>query len=132
MRLRTTLLPFLVALAMWVAPAHAQPAFNWFSIDCGGSISTGGGLSLVGTIGQPDAAAPITGGVLSLTGGFRAFVPCPADFNGNGTTDVADIFAFLIAWFAGSPSADFNGSGGAPTVADIFVFLTAWFAGCPT
>ncbi|MBX3406757.1 MAG: immunoglobulin domain-containing protein [Phycisphaeraceae bacterium] len=28
---------------------------------------------------------------------------CAADFDGNGTRDVSDIFAFLSAWFAGCP-----------------------------
>jgi hypothetical protein len=27
----------------------------------------------------------------------------PADYNNSGTLEVADIFAFLNAWFAGSP-----------------------------
>lgn len=53
---------------------------------------------------------------------------CAADYNGNGTLEVADIFAFLNGWFAGSPLADFNGGGLA--VDDIFAFLNAWFAGC--
>lgn len=30
-------------------------------------------------------------------------VCCPADFDGNGTLNVSDIFAFLSAWFAGCP-----------------------------
>jgi hypothetical protein len=42
---------------------------------------------------------------------------------------VADIFAFLAAWFASNTTADFNGVGGV-SVPDIFAFLTAWFAGC--
>jgi hypothetical protein len=53
---------------------------------------------------------------------------CRADFNQNGTLEVQDIFDFLNAWFAGLPSADFNGGGLA--VQDIFDFLNAWFAGC--
>ncbi len=53
---------------------------------------------------------------------------CPADFNQNGTLEVQDIFDFLGAWFAGSPSANFN--GGALTVQDIFDFLASWFGGC--
>jgi hypothetical protein len=53
---------------------------------------------------------------------------CPADFNGNGTLEVQDIFDFLNAWFAGNPTSDFNGGGLA--VQDIFDFLNAWFAGC--
>lgn len=55
--------------------------------------------------------------------------PCAADFNGVGGVTVADIFAFLSAWFAGDPAADFNQVDGL-TVADIFDFLRAWFAGC--
>lgn len=43
---------------------------------------------------------------------------------------IADIFAFLNGWFAGSPDTDFDGINGLQ-VADIFAFLNAWFAGCP-
>ena len=64
---------------------------------------------------------PQDGGTLTIT--------CPADFNGDGTRDVTDIFAFLSAWFAGAPGSDFDNSG-ARNVADIFAFLSAWFAGC--
>jgi hypothetical protein len=56
--------------------------------------------------------------------------PCAPDFDQNGTLAVADIFAFINAWFAGDVRADFDGSG-ALGVADIFAFLNAWFAGCP-
>jgi hypothetical protein len=55
---------------------------------------------------------------------------CEADFDGNGTRDVPDIFAFLAAWFAQDPSADFDGNT-LVQVPDIFAFLSAWFAGCP-
>ncbi len=60
---------------------------------------------------------------------------CPADFDRDGEVGVADIFAFLTAWFAGpggaeSWRADFDGSCTAD-VSDIFAFLAAWFAGCP-
>lgn len=54
--------------------------------------------------------------------------PCAADFDGNGTPEVADIFTFLTAWFAGDPAA--YQFGGTPGVPAIFAFLTAWFAGC--
>jgi len=54
---------------------------------------------------------------------------CKADFNQNGSVNVADIFAFLSAWFAADPRSDFNASG-VRDVADIFAFLSAWFAGC--
>lgn len=55
---------------------------------------------------------------------------CRADFNNNSLVEVADIFAFLAAWFAGDTRADFNGNN-ANDVPDIFGFLAAWFAGCP-
>lgn len=62
--------------------------------------------------------------------GNAATPSCPADFDGSGgAPDVADIFAFLSAWFASDPRADFDASGGAPDVGDIFAFLSAWFAG---
>jgi hypothetical protein len=54
---------------------------------------------------------------------------CPANFDGINGLQVADIFAFLNAWFAGDPAANFDGVPGLQ-VADIFSFLNAWFAGC--
>ncbi len=42
--------------------------------------------------------------------------------------DINDIFQFLNAWFAGSPSSDFNGGG--VDINDIFDYLNAWFVGC--
>ena len=54
-------------------PAFAQSfAIDWFTIDGGGSTSTGGVYSVSGTIGQPDAGEPLTGGLYSMTGGFWA------------------------------------------------------------
>lgn len=50
-----------------------------------------------------------------------------ADFDRDGAVTVADIFAFLAAWFASDPRADVDGQPGL-TVADIFAFLTLWFA----
>ena len=54
-------------------PVFAQSAnleILWFSIDGGGSTSSsGGGYSLSGTIGQPDAGV-ISGGNFTVQGGF--------------------------------------------------------------
>ncbi len=55
--------------------------------------------------------------------------PCAADFDGSGSADVPDIFAFLSAWFAQDPAADIDGTPGIG-VPDIFFFLSIWFAGC--
>lgn len=67
----------------------------------------------------------------STVTGTIAFIDvlCRADFDGDGTVGVPDIFAFLSAWFAMSPAADFN-MDGTVDVPDIFAFLSAWFAGC--
>jgi hypothetical protein len=64
--------------------------------------------------------------------------PCRADFDGNGTPNIDDIFIFLNAWFAnctgqaGPPcngrNADINNNG--LNIDDIFIFLNLWFAGC--
>ncbi len=55
--------------------------------------------------------------------------PCPADFDCSGTLDANDIFAFLAAWFAGSPSANSNGVNGLE-VQDVLAFGNGWFGGC--
>ncbi|MCL4789492.1 MAG: hypothetical protein KJ070_22330 [Verrucomicrobia bacterium] len=80
---RRTALRFLSAheiLGLAVAAALAfgtnLPAQNfsidWFKIAGGGGTSTGGVYSVSGTIGQPDAGGPMTGGSFSLVGGFWA------------------------------------------------------------
>ena len=64
-------------VALWLVtsavclPAFAQSySIDWFTIDGGGGTSTGGVYAVSGTIGQPDAGGPMTGGNYSLTGGF--------------------------------------------------------------
>ncbi len=54
-----------------VAPLHAQTNFsiNWYSIDGGGGVSTGGTFTVTGTVGQPDAGK-MSGGAYTLDGGF--------------------------------------------------------------
>lgn len=56
---------------------------------------------------------------------------CYADFDKLNGISVQDIFAFLNAWFAGSPYALTGGNGdtGTLTVQNIFDFLNAWFSG---
>jgi len=54
--------------------AWGQYSIDWSTIDGGGGTSTGGVYSVSGTIGQPDACGPMTGGNYSLTGGFWALI----------------------------------------------------------
>ncbi len=76
------LLPIVLMLLIGISAANAQrnsePAspqsgsydLSWYTIDGGGAtFSTGGGYSLGGTIGQPDAGS-MGGGSYQLNGGF--------------------------------------------------------------
>ena len=60
-----TLLPFALAVS-----ASAQLAIDWSTIDGGGGTSSGGSYTVRGTVGQPDAATPRTGGTFVAGGGF--------------------------------------------------------------
>jgi hypothetical protein len=53
--------------------ALAQYSIDWHTIDGGGGTSTGGGYTLSGTIGQPDAGPQLTGGSFTLQGGFWSY-----------------------------------------------------------
>ena len=66
---RNGILGMLAALAM--SAAHAQEfSATWFSVDGGGGLSVGGAYAVFDTVGQPDAAAPSSGGGYTLTAGF--------------------------------------------------------------
>jgi hypothetical protein len=65
----------LAAIAWCVLTLHlgAQSySINWYKVAGGGGTSTGGVYAVSGTVGQPDAGGPMTGGNYSLTGGFWA------------------------------------------------------------
>lgn len=55
--------------------------------------------------------------------------PSMANFNRDPAVDVADIFCFIAAWFAGDSRAGACDAAGGCTTEDIFAFLTSWFAG---
>jgi hypothetical protein len=84
---RETMNPFiqktcmLVCVGILATAVSAQNySIDWFTIDGGGGTSTGGVYTVNGTIGQPDAGGPLTGGSFSLTGGFWSLlsvVPTP-------------------------------------------------------
>jgi hypothetical protein len=97
------------------------PAIDWHSIDGGGTMfSTGGGMTLGGTIGQADAGPGVpgmTGGTLSLTGGFWVVAASSApgcatacgDMNGSGgNVDLVDfaIFSTCFGLVGPNPSCD--------------------------
>ena len=66
---------FILMAAALLLPAGAMAqnySINWYKIAGGGGTSTGGGYTISGTVGQPDASGAMTGGNYSLTGGFWA------------------------------------------------------------
>lgn len=67
------------------APSMAALEIAWFTIDSGGATtSVGGTLTLGGTAGQPDAGV-LTGGTLTLSGGFWKGGALPAAVDGEAT-----------------------------------------------
>jgi hypothetical protein len=56
-------------LAMPFCLSAQNYKIDWYTIDGGGGTSSGGGYTLIGTIGQPDAGM-LAGGNYSLYGGF--------------------------------------------------------------
>ena len=68
------ILPLFAAFLGLTAQASAQSfSIDWYTIDGGGGTSTGGGYSLTGSVGQPDAGT-MSGGGFSLDGGFWAVI----------------------------------------------------------
>jgi len=64
--------------AAWASTSGGGYAIDWFTIDGGGGTSTGGGYSLSGSIGQPDAGPAQAGGSYALQGGFWVGLLGPA------------------------------------------------------
>jgi hypothetical protein len=76
--MKTKLMIWIAASAVTLASrtaANAQSyAINWYKIAGGGGASTNLQYRLAGTIGQPDAAGPLTTGNYSLVGGFWGII----------------------------------------------------------
>ena len=111
---------------------------SWYTFDGSYTLSTGGGFSLGGTVGQPDAStAGLTGGGFSLTGGFwPVVVPAvtPGDLNCDGSVNFGDINPFVLylsnfsSWQATYPNCppdngDINSDGTYPSFRDINPFV---------
>lgn len=115
-------------------PPVFSPTVDWSTVDGGGGeVSSGGSLSLRGTIGQSDAQRYAGGGSYSVTGGFwprgTVTAPCPSDLNDDGMSDLEDFFLFLNAFDQTDYAGDFT-QDGVMDLADFFGFLNAFDAGC--
>jgi hypothetical protein len=65
-----SILAFIILHSAFCLRAWGQYSIDWLSVDGGGGTSSGGGYSLAGTIGQPDAGVTMTGCGYSIDGGF--------------------------------------------------------------
>lgn len=101
--------------------ALERPA-DWNSIHGARGINDRGQVIAGGS--RANGPDPFRRGLL-----LTPIVPCPADFNGDGTLDSTDVFAYLAAFFDASPDADVN-QDGVVVSDDFFSFLAAYFDGC--
>lgn len=76
----------LLTLASLVSAAPNVTTLPWWTLDGGGAASRGGEYSLSGTIGQPEAGPRISGGDLSLQGGFWGVVRSGSPSGTSGST----------------------------------------------
>jgi len=142
-RIALTLLSAIIATGAAASPAPAADtyAINWYSIDGGGGLSSGGAYDVAGTAAQPDAGPQMTGGAYTIVGGFwlaagAATTSCTGDVNADGLVNVTDLLDLLATWGAcGNPdacAADFAPAGGdgLVNVTDLLDLLAAW-GPCP-
>jgi hypothetical protein len=128
--LAATTLAFTAAFAHVAGPEGAFD-LSWHTFDGGGGSSAGGAFTVEGTIGQPDAGAPLTGGTFEVRSGFwpGGIIPvplCPADVNGDDIINITDLLAVIANWGAtGSHPADVNGDN-TVNVTDLLAVIAAW------
>jgi hypothetical protein len=132
-----TILVIAVAAWAYAAPDSRGPSFDlsWHTVDGGGAtFATGGGFTLGGTAGQPDAGPVMTGGDFTLVGGFWAAVTsgaplgCLGDISNDGTVDAIDLGLLLGNWGVDGVG-DLNGDN-VVNAADLAIMLGAW-GDCP-
>ena len=114
-------------IALTTTTASAQCPAHWLP---GESIPGVGGNGNV--LGDVVAGGPFTtagGGASSYFARWTSHPACAPDFDCSGFPNANDIFAFLAAWFAGNPGADYNGVNGLE-VQDVLEFINGWFLGC--
>lgn len=128
----------IIASLLFLAPAaNAQLQLDWYTIDGGGGTSSGGGLSITGTIGQHDAEVS-NGGAIECVGGFwGGFTGTACYPNCDNSTippvlNVNDFQCFVNAFASAAPFANCDHSTAEPILNanDFQCFLNAYAAGC--
>jgi hypothetical protein len=90
-----------------------------FGVPPGDSITS---LEILGGFERAGTVAAYT-----VVGAIHASAPCPADLDGSGAVDAADLVALLAAWGDKGGPADLDGSG-TVDAADLVLLLAAWGA----
>ena len=128
------------ALALLLASttsASAQLEISWFTIYAGGGSSSGGCLTVQGTIGQHDAGASSGGGLTAACGFWAAASAATCYPNCDVSTtppilNVNDFVCFLNRFASADAYANCDNSTTPPTlnVNDFICFLNRFAAGC--
>lgn len=122
-----------------IAPGGPSLTATWRTVDSGARVLSGGTLSILSIVGQFDAGE-MTGGALSLTGGFLgsngATTTCYADCDESGGSPrltANDLACFINRFAVGEAYANCDGSTAAPVlnILDYQCFLLKFAAGCP-
>lgn len=139
MKAWTKPMSLLAALLLSLICAYAQSGgdydLTWWSIDGGGiTFAGGGGFTLGGTAGQPDATQlnELTGGAFRLTGGFwfAACITTNGDVDNNGCVNDSDLLQILFNFGAtGNNLADVN-CDGVVNDTDLLIILFNFGSGC--
>ena len=124
-RLKSMALSLFLCLTLTVS-AQSDYEISRYTIDGGGTTSSGGDYTLSGTIGQSDASlVSHVGLAYTLEGGFWHGIDIC-------TVDVDDLKNFLAQWLTQGPNnpADFN----ADDIVDMYDFRWIhqyWLENCP-
>ncbi len=81
--LRASLLTlFIASLVVFLTMAASNDfSISWWTVDGGGGTNQGGGYAVNGSIGQPDAGSPMSGGDYTVVGGFWGEAITPPSSN---------------------------------------------------
>jgi len=109
------------ALGDWVQEAKLLPSDGAAADRFGSSVSISGSAAVIGAYWDDD------NGHQSGSAYIFERTHCPADFDGDGNVDTADLLFLLGAW--GTPDGDVDGDADTDT-ADLLALLAAW-GECP-
>lgn len=104
-----------------------------YTVVGGAGVQESDDWSLFSAVGQPIVGGDAMGGGFSVTSGFPhtpGVLQCPGDLTDDGMLNFFDISAFLSAYSAQMPIADFNNDG-MYNFFDISIFISLYSMGCP-